>query len=204
MRFRWNLNVSVQLSFSSGSPCLFWKAYFTQERWQQVSCHNKGGENTWKEPTGPEILRFLKCCYCMSFDSDVTLLWPLPKQKTWYVLLCDRLHVFHNTSSLQSPDSSLCIQRIFHPSSFLSPFLAIFSNIIHLKSLHSQLCLPSVLSVPSLPLSIKTHFLCTTCIMTDWWLPPQYLSVIMKSLALVPKNLQSLFTHRLQILLWQL
>lgn len=40
----------------------------------------------------------------------------------------------------------------------LLPFSAIFSNIMLFKSLHSKLCLPSLLSVPSLPPQYQNSF----------------------------------------------
>lgn len=147
----------------------------------------------------------------MSFDSDGTLLWPLPKQKTWCVccvLLWDRVHVF--SPYIQSPKSKFIpvhktYLSIFHRSSFISVWWFYFCYFYLFRPFSPTLCSSNLFIANCacplssqcflFPLSIKTHFLCTTCIMTDWWLPLQYRSVIIKSLALVPMNLQQVCLH---------
>lgn len=141
----------------------------------------------------------------MSFDSDGTLLWPFPKQKAWCAALCcdlerwDKVHAFspytESPSFAYFPHSSLRIkdisvyfsidphpfQDVFFFSLLLLSFPTIFSNIIFFKSLHSKVCVPSFLPLPSCPTQYPISFplpclLCTIFIMTDWWVPLQHLS----------------------------
>lgn len=77
----------------------------------------------------------------------------------------------------------------------LLSFSTISSNIIFFKSLYSIVYLPSLLSLPSPPtpylisFPLPCHF-CTIVRMMDWWLPVQYLAVIIKSPRLVLTNLE--------------
>lgn len=187
MTFHCFLNTSVCRSISLGLPCLLWRASFTPEPWQQVSCHSRGG---------------LALTYLWFFS--VVIVWvltavarycdPSPNKRPDVLLSvvtwrgeteCIGVH----TSSLQTPNSSPCIKDRFYWSSsisvrwfFLKIFFA-FPLFIFFKSLHGKVCLPSLLSAPSLSTQYQISFpspchLCTTFIMTDWWLPLQHLYIM--------------------------
>lgn len=78
---------------------------------------------------------------------------------------------------------SACLSIDLHPFWYillLLFFSTILANIIFFKSLYSISVL--ALSLPSLPTPYPISFhLCPTVRMIDWWLPPQYLTVIKKS-----------------------
>lgn len=115
---------------------------------------------------------------------------------------------YHQTLHLLTLNSSLCIkicQCIFiDPNpfqhvgiSFFYP-LPLFSTVVFSSNrFTAQVCMVSLHALASLPTQYEISFpllchLCTTLIMTDWWLPLQYFTVTINSLTLRPTNLQQL------------
>lgn len=134
----------------------------------------------------------------MSFDSGGTF-YPFPNKRPDVLLSVvvwrgeTECMLLHRTQSLQTPNASMGIKdssvdidpRYVFFFFFASPLFP--SLVFSSKCLCSQVDSPSLLYVPSftaryqISFPLPCHF-CTTFIMTDSWLPPQYLLAIIKSL----------------------
>lgn len=160
----------------------------------------------------------------MSFDSEGASPWPLPQTKGLMCCYLLWLGEVRQSACFLSPSFAFtpsplsvykrCLRIFSHRSASLSVccffffasfillfFSAIFPPLLFFfGSLRGKVRSPSLLSLPPLPTQYPISFpppchLCTTFIMTDWWLLLHHLSVMMKSPRLVLTNLQLVCLH---------
>lgn len=164
MTFHCFLNTSVCRSISLGLSCLLWRASFTPEPWQQVSCHSRGG-------LALKYLWFFSVVIAWVLTAVARYCDPSPNKRPDVLLSVvtwrgeTECMLSHHTSSLQTPNSSPCIKDRFYWSSSISVwcfFLLSFLLFHYLFSSNPFMakCVCPLSSLRLLfPLSIKSHFL---------------------------------------------
>lgn len=207
MTFHCFLNTSVCRSISLGLPCLFWRASFTPEPWQQVSCHSRGG-------LALKYLWFFSVVIAWVLTAVARYCDPSPNKRPDVLLSVvtwrgeTECMLSHHTSSLQTPNSSPCIKDRFYWSSSISVwcffffYLFCFSTIYFLQIPSwqsvfalSPLCAFSFHSVSNLiSFAVSSlHHIHNDRLMAASAAP--LYNVIIKPLASVPTNLQQVCLH---------
>lgn len=193
-----------------GSPPFFsfWRGYFTSETCQQRwSEHMERADWHWNI-YGPFVLWLNE--FWQGWHITVTL----PQTNGWCVAVCcvlgrwERVHAFSLHIIRFQTLNALCVKKIplqilliHHLFQYVVFIFALpLLSPILFSAHHDKECLPSLLSLPPLPPQYQISFplpchLCTAFVMRDWWLPLQYLVVIIKSLAMVSTNLQQVYLH---------